>query len=338
MNFDKTVYIETSVVSYLTAVVSSNPSKIARHYASSEWLDFWGPGFELYTSDVAIEGTDREHRRGGALPEAMEGVTKLPITNAVNALADALIGEEALPPDSRNNAVHVALAAVHGINYLLTWKSHLLDKEVTVPLMREVCERRGYRSAETCTPHALVGEKPIYYDDILEEVWEIRYNNYHEERLGDSYQARGEPVPSIDVPARLKEFREVEHGWLDGEGMAPSHDGLDWLVGAWESHLAAEAAPTRCYLTRDGCVRMEWSIGSFFMSFEVDLLLHTGGFFWHDSESRDYDSGELDLDKASSWEWLVSEVRDKQAQDDERNASSANTSPPDSLYDGLKSQ
>lgn len=76
MDFDKTVYIEASVVFYLTAVVSSNPSKIARHYASAGWLDFWGPGFELFTSALAIEGSDIEHRRDGALPEALEGVTK----------------------------------------------------------------------------------------------------------------------------------------------------------------------------------------------------------------------------------------------------------------------
>ena len=313
MNFDRTVYIETSVVSYLTAGAFSNPSKIARHYASSDWLDFWGPGFELYTSALAIEGTDGEHRRDGALTEALDAITKLPITNDVNALADALMSDQALPPASHDDAVHVALAAVHGIDYLLTWKFHLLDKEVTGPLMREVCERHGYRSAETCTPYALVGGKPIYYGDILEEIWETRYNNHHDRKRRACYQSRGEPIPSIDVPARLEEFREIEHGWLDGEGEAPSHDGLAWLIGAWESRLAAEAAPTRCYLTRDGCVRMEWSIGSFFMSFQVDLLLHTGGFFWHDREPRDYNSGDLDLDEASSWEWLVSEVGDRLA-------------------------
>ena len=100
LNFDKSVYIDASVVSDLTAGAFSNPSNIARHHASAGWLDFWGPRFELYTSAPAIEGTDRERRRDGELPEALEGVTKLPITNAVNALADALISEETLTPAS----------------------------------------------------------------------------------------------------------------------------------------------------------------------------------------------------------------------------------------------
>ena len=93
--------------------------------------------------------------------------------------------------------------------------------------------------------------------------------------------------------------------------------GLDRLIGAWESHLAAQGAPTRCYLTRDGWARMEWSIGSFFMSFRVDLNLHTGGYFGDYWESRDYDSRDLDMDETSSWEWLVVKVSDMQAKGDE---------------------
>ena len=310
MKFDKTVYVETSVASYLTAGTFTNPAKIARQLATTDWLNFWGLGFELYTSDLTIEEAERGHHGDAAQAlKALDGITNLPITNAVNTLADVLTLTRALPPDSRNDAVHVALAAVHDIDYILTWKSRLLDKEVTGPNIRQVCEQHRYRSPETCTPHALVGEEPIWYDEILEELWEIRYNMSYE---------RGKSFAPIDVPARLDEFKEVENGWLDGEGIAPSHDGLDWLIGAFRSHFPSEAMPTRCYLARDGRVRMEWFMGSNFMSFQVDLPLHTGGWLWSNSESRDSDHGDLDLDKVSSWDWLVSEIKDKQAQSGEQ--------------------
>ena len=309
-NFGKTVYIEVSVASYLVAGTFTNPAKIARQLTSTDWLSFWGPGFEIFTSALTIEGAKREHHGDVALGlEALDGITKLPITNAVNTLADALILNRAIPPDTRDDAVHIALAAVHDIDYILTWKSRLLDEAVTRPNIRQVCEQHPYRSPETCTPHALVGEVPVWYDDILEEIWEIRYNM--------SYERRKSFGP-IDVPARLEEFKGVENGWLDGEGIAPSQDGLDWMIGAVKTQFPAEEMPTRCYLTRDGRVRLEWSTRGTFMRLQVDLRLHTGGWQWSSSKSLDFNHGKLDLDEASSWEWWVSEVKSKRAQSGEQ--------------------
>ena len=309
-DFGKTVYIETSVASYLLAGASTNPAKIARKLASAGWLDFWGPGFEIFTSTLTIEGAERGGH-GDAVRglEALDGITKLPVTNAVNTLADALILNRALSPGSRDDAVHVALAAVHDIDYILTWKSRLLDKEVTGPNIRQVCEQHRYRSPVTCTPHALVGEVPIWYDEILEEIWEIRYNMSYE---------RGKSFAPIDVPVRLEEFKEVENGWLDGEGIVPSNDGLDWLIGAFRAHIPSEAMPTSCYLTRDGRVRMEWFLGSNFMRLQIELPLHTGSWLWSNSEPRDFNHGDLNLDEVSSWERWVSEVKDKRAQSGEQ--------------------
>ena len=92
---------------------------------------------------------------------------------------------------------------------------------------------------------------------------------------------------------------------------------LDWLIGAVRSHFPAEETPTKCYLTRDGRVRMEWFVEGAFMRLQVDPSLHTGGWQWSNSESRDFEHGKLDLDEASSWEWWVSEVKDKRAQSGE---------------------
>ena len=318
-DFGKTVYIETSVASYLTAGTLTNPAKIARQLASRSWLDFWGPGFALFTSTPTIEAAKREHHEDAARGlEALDGIAKLPITNAVNTLADALILNRAIPPESRDDAVHIALAAVHDIDYILTWRLRLLDKGVTGPNIRQVCKQHRFRSPETCAPYALVGAVPVHSDEILEEIREIRYNNYHDEKLEAHHQARGEPLPPIDVPARLEEFKEVEDGWLDGEGIAPSHDGLDWLTGAVKSHFPAEETPTKCYLTRDARVRMEWSIGGTFMRLQIDLRLHTGGWQWSSSKSLEFKHGKLDLDEASSWEWWGSEVKGKRAQNGER--------------------
>jgi hypothetical protein len=55
--------------------------------------------------------------------------------------------------------MHVAVAAVHGVDYLLTWNCRHLDNAEMKPLMRSVCAVAGYRCPEICTPQELMGEK-----------------------------------------------------------------------------------------------------------------------------------------------------------------------------------
>lgn len=198
---------------------------------------------------------------------------------------------------------------MNDIDYILTWKSRLLDRDGTGALVRKVCEGKRYRSPVTCTPHALVGEVPVPYDEVLEEIWEIRYNKAHD---------RGRVLSPVDVPARLEEFKEVQNGWLDGEGVVPSRDSLDWLIGAFRTQFSSEATPNRCYLTREGRVRMEWSFGNSSMRLRVNLPHHSGRWQSSNSKSLDYSSGDLDLDREFHWEWLVAEVKDKLSNDTTR--------------------
>ena len=89
--------------------------------------------------------------------EALDGIAMLRVTEAVIALSDALIRERALPASAQNDAIHIAVSAVHGVDYLLTWNFRHLANAESRPLIREVCERQGYNSPEICTPSELMG-------------------------------------------------------------------------------------------------------------------------------------------------------------------------------------
>jgi predicted nucleic acid-binding protein len=89
--------------------------------------------------------------------EALDGIVMLPITEAVVELAEALIKGRALPDNAQNDAVHIATAAVHGVDYLLTWNFRHLANAETKPIVREVCQQYGYASPEICTPSELMG-------------------------------------------------------------------------------------------------------------------------------------------------------------------------------------
>ncbi|MDD9995958.1 MAG: type II toxin-antitoxin system VapC family toxin [Dehalococcoidia bacterium] len=152
------VYVETSVVSYLTARATSNLLAAAWQTATTEWWDIYRPRFELRTSALTIEEAGKGNQEAAARRlEALDGIDVLPITEAAIVLSEALLRRRALPTGAQNDAIHIAVSAVHGINYLLTWNFRHLANAATRPHIREVCEQQGYTSPEICTPSELIG-------------------------------------------------------------------------------------------------------------------------------------------------------------------------------------
>ncbi len=154
----KTVYIETSVLSYLTARPTGDLLAAAWQKITVDWWDTQRSRFDLYMSDVTIEETGKDNPEAGARRlEALSGIPILPITEAVAGLSKALLQGKALPVKALNDALHIAVSAVHGVDYLLTWNCRHLDNAETKPLVRNVCAMHEHRSPEICTPQELMG-------------------------------------------------------------------------------------------------------------------------------------------------------------------------------------
>ena len=154
----KTVYIETSVVSYLTARPTADLLGAAWQKVTLDWWETQRSRFDLYTSEVTVQEAGRGDREARARRlAALSDIPLLPITEAVGSLATALVRGPALPAKAVNDALHVAVAAVHGVDYLLTWNYRHLDNAETKPVIRNTCARHGYPAPEICTPRELMG-------------------------------------------------------------------------------------------------------------------------------------------------------------------------------------
>ena len=154
----KTVYIETSIISYLTARPSRDLLATAWQQVTIDWWDTQRDRFDLYTSDIVIE----EVGRGDDLAisrrlETLAGIPMLAITDRVVALSEALVDAKALPRKAIGDSLHIALSAVHGVDYLLTWNYRHIDNAQTKPIVRAVCLVNGYAYPEICTPQELMG-------------------------------------------------------------------------------------------------------------------------------------------------------------------------------------
>ena len=154
----KTVYIETTVVSYLAARPTGDLVGAAWQKITADWWGTQRRRFDLRTSDVTVAEAGRgdavaAQRRLGALADC----ALLAVTEAAEELSEALVRGGAVPEKAENDALHLAVAAVHGVDYLLTWNCRHLDNAETKPVMREICQESGYVVPEICTPQELMG-------------------------------------------------------------------------------------------------------------------------------------------------------------------------------------
>ena len=155
---NKTVYIETSVVSYLMARPTADLLAAAWQKVTLDWWETQRNRFDLYTSAVTVQEAGRGDREARAKRlAALADIPVLPITEAVGPLATALVRDAALPEKAVKDALHVAVAAVHGVDYLLTWNYRHLDNAETKPAIRDTCAHDGHPAPEICTPRELIG-------------------------------------------------------------------------------------------------------------------------------------------------------------------------------------
>jgi predicted nucleic acid-binding protein len=115
------LYIETSVVSYLTARPSKEPIKLARQQ-SSVLLWQMQAEFDFFVSDVVIDEISAGNEEAAQIRLAyMSNLPRLREVDAGRNLAKQLIQSRAVPDTSYLDALHIALAAVHGMNYIASW-------------------------------------------------------------------------------------------------------------------------------------------------------------------------------------------------------------------------
>jgi len=151
-------YIETTVVSYLTARPSRDLIMAAHQQLTQERWENRRPDFDLYASQLVIQ----ESSAGdvGMAQQRLEMLDDLPLLE-VNpeaiSLARTLVEKGPIPEKAAVDALHIAVATVHGMNYLLTWNcKHIANAERQAGVAK-ICREAGYGPPIICTPEELLG-------------------------------------------------------------------------------------------------------------------------------------------------------------------------------------
>ncbi len=151
------VYIETSVISYLTSRPSNDLRAMANQSATIEWWETQRAKYDLVISEFVLAEAGIGHPDAAARRlEAVKDIMELRVSEEVQKLGKALIARGALPARAEMDAYHVAAAAVNGIEYLLTWNcTHIANAHIR-PKIEMVCRTSGYEPPIICTPDELM--------------------------------------------------------------------------------------------------------------------------------------------------------------------------------------
>ncbi|HEX9942705.1 MAG TPA: type II toxin-antitoxin system VapC family toxin [Thermoanaerobaculia bacterium] len=153
------LYIETSIVSYLTAQPSRDIVTAARQQITREWWQTKRSQFDLYVSEFVIGEAGSGNVEAAALRlAALEGIPELALTEQTARFAAELVSKGVLPGKAALDALHIAAAVSGGVDYLLTWNfKHLANAAVRGRIDR-ACRSYGFEPCIICTPEELVEE------------------------------------------------------------------------------------------------------------------------------------------------------------------------------------
>ncbi len=154
-----TVYVETSIIGYLSARSNDAVVFLARQQLTRQWWDERRGNYDLVISQLVLDEVSAGDP--AAAQERLAYLAGLPLLDvqhpAVATLADRLISEHVLPQKAAADARHVAVSAVFGIDYLLTWNcKHIANAEI-LPRIYDTLRDSGFEPPLIVTPEEFSG-------------------------------------------------------------------------------------------------------------------------------------------------------------------------------------
>lgn len=115
-------YVETTIPSYFVARTSRDLLLAVDQESIQEWWELYRHKYDLFISEAVLEeASDGDTDFAAKRLAALEGLPRIRTTAEVDALVAHFLEEQIIPPAVAADAVHLALATAHRMDFLLTW-------------------------------------------------------------------------------------------------------------------------------------------------------------------------------------------------------------------------
>lgn len=151
------VYLETTIPSLLTAWPSRDVLIAGQQQATRNWWRVRRRRYSLFVSVLVMKEVERgDATAAGERIAKLKACQVLPFPEEAEELTRALLASRLIPAKAETDAAHVATAAVHGMDFLLTWNCRHIANATIVEKLRDICGREGFPAPVICTPHELM--------------------------------------------------------------------------------------------------------------------------------------------------------------------------------------
>lgn len=156
-----TVYLETSVISYLRQRPSSQVVMAAHQLLTHQWWNNERTNYELVVSQYVIDEVSLGDPSLAANRLLLiADIPVLPNAPEIIQIAGEIMSRAILPPKAQVDALHIAAVAHHRIKYLLTWNCRHIANAKILPRIHEVLGDLNVPIPIICTPEELLGDDP----------------------------------------------------------------------------------------------------------------------------------------------------------------------------------
>ena len=154
-----TAYIETTIPSLYTGRPAQQLVEAARQNLTRIWWDNYRHEFDLVCSQTVLdECAEGDSEMAMKRIELLEGIPLIELSDDVITIAQMLVAKQIIPAKAADDAIHIAVASVHQIDYLVTWNCKHLANPRNWRRISDCVAGFGFRATVICTPEDLIGD------------------------------------------------------------------------------------------------------------------------------------------------------------------------------------
>jgi predicted nucleic acid-binding protein len=154
----KTVYIETTIPSFYYETRDEAVFAAMRQW-TREWWDDERPVYRCFTSDAVINEVESgDHPEKNRKLELLASLDLLEIQTEIEEIVEVYLANFLMPRDELGDALHLAIASFHKMDFLLTWNCQHLANANKRNHIRRINERLKIFTPELVTPYELIGD------------------------------------------------------------------------------------------------------------------------------------------------------------------------------------